>query len=77
MPAKCSIGGVLQPPGLTVGHRLHAEAQQGVQKVHDVVQGVLVHILPHGLAELQLVQLVQAGQAVLGLVGVGGVRVGG
>ena len=52
---------------LTVGNGLHAEAQEGVQEVHDVVQRVLVDVVPHGLTELELVQLVEAGQAVLGL----------
>lgn len=54
---------------LTVGNGLHAEAQQCVQEVHDVVQRVFVDVLAHRLPELHLVQLVQAGQAVLGLEG--------
>lgn len=52
---------------LTVGDGLHAEAQQCMQEVHNVIQGVFVDILAHRLAELHPVQLVQAGQAVLGL----------
>lgn len=40
-----------------------------MQEVHDVVERVLVDVVPHGLTELQLVQLVQVGQAVLGLYG--------
>ena len=54
---------------LTVGDGLHAEAQECVQEVHDVVERVLVDVVPHGLTELQLVQLIQVGQAVLGLYG--------
>lgn len=52
---------------LTVGDGLHAETQQCMQEVHNVIQGVFVDILAHRLAELHPVQLVQAGQAVLGL----------
>ena len=54
---------------LTVSNGLHAEAQQRMQEVHNVIERVFVHILAHCLAKLQLVQLIQAGQAVLGLKG--------
>lgn len=52
---------------LTVGDGLHAEAQQCVQEVHNVIEGVFVDVLAHRLAKLDPVQLVQAGQAVLSL----------
>lgn len=52
---------------LTVSDGLHAEAQQCVQEVHNVIERVFVDILAHGLPELHLVQLVKAGQAVLSL----------
>ena len=52
---------------LTVSNGLHAEAQQRMQEVHYVIERVFVHILAYSLSKLQLVQLVQAGQAVLGL----------
>lgn len=38
-----------------------------MQEVHNVIEGVFVDILAHCLAKLQLVQLIQAGQAVLRL----------
>lgn len=52
---------------LTVSDGLHAEAQQCMQEVHNVIERVFVDILAHRLSELHLVQLVEAGQAVLGL----------
>lgn len=52
---------------LTVSNGLHAEAQQCMQEVHNVIQGIFVDILAHRLAKLHLVQFVQVGQAVLGL----------
>lgn len=52
---------------LTVGDGLHAEAQQCMQEVHNVIEGVFVDILAHRQAKLHPVQLVQAGQTVLGL----------
>ena len=52
---------------LTVRDRLHTETQQCVQEVHDVIERVAGDVLPHGQTELQLVQLVQTGQAVLRL----------
>lgn len=52
---------------LTVSNGLHAEAQQCMQEVHYVIEGVFVDVLAHSLAKLQLVQLIQVGQAVLGL----------
>lgn len=38
-----------------------------MQEVYNVVEGVLVDVLSHRLAELQFVQLIEAGQTVLGL----------
>lgn len=52
---------------LTVGYGLHAEAQQCMQEVHNVIERVFVDVLAHCLPKLHLVQLVKAGQAVLGL----------
>lgn len=54
---------------LTVSDGLHAEAQQCMQEIHYVIEGVFVDILAHCLAKLQLVQLIQVGQAVLCLKG--------
>lgn len=54
---------------LTVGYGLHAEAQQCVQEVHNVIERVFVDVLAHRLTELHLVQLVKAGQTILGLRG--------
>lgn len=54
---------------LTVSYGLHAEAQQCMQEVHNVIERVFVDVLAHGLTKLNLVQLVKAGQAVLGLQG--------
>lgn len=50
---------------LTVSYGLHAEAQQRMQEVHNVIERVFVDILAHCLAKLQFVQLIQVGQAVL------------
>lgn len=52
---------------LTVSNGLHAEAQQCVQEVHNVIERVFVDILAHRLAKLHLVQLIKISQAVLGL----------
>ncbi len=40
-----------------------------MQEVHNVIERVFVDVLAHCLSKLQLVQLVKAGQAVLGLGG--------
>lgn len=52
---------------LTVGNGLHAEAQQCMQEVHNVIERVFVDVLSHCLSKLHLVQLVKVGQAILGL----------
>lgn len=52
---------------LTVSNGLHAEAQQRMQEVHNVIERVFVDIVAHRLSKLHLVQLVEAGQAVLSL----------
>lgn len=38
-----------------------------MQEVHNVIERVLVDVLAHCLSKLHLVQLVKAGQAILGL----------
>lgn len=52
---------------LTVSDGLHAEAQQCMQEVDYVIEGVSVDVLAHSQAKLKLVQLIQVGEAVLGL----------
>lgn len=52
---------------LTVSDGLHAEAQQCMQEVHYVIERIFVDVLAHCLSKLHLVQLIKAGQAVLGL----------
>lgn len=52
---------------LTVCDGLHTEAKESMQEVHYVVERVLVDVLFHSLPELHFIQLVQTGQAVLGL----------
>lgn len=52
---------------LTVGGRLHAESQQRVQEIDDVVEAVGAHVLAECPPELRLVQVVELAEAVVRL----------